>query len=389
MMQFQGNLPTKLPLAGTTIFTVMSAMAREHQALNMAQGFPDFPCSPKLISLVNHYMTQGLNQYAPMPGVPALRQKLSDKVAHMYSASYDPEVEITIVPGATIGLYAAISAVVRENDEVIIIEPAYDSYAPAVEMNGGKPVFVKLNPHDFSVDWNEVKNRINFRTRLIIINSPHNPTGAVLSAADLLKLEKLVENTDIVILSDEVYEHIIFDGLEHQSVARFPKLAARSFIVGSFGKTYHNTGWKMGFVLASENLTQEFRKIYQYMAFAANTPIQHALADYLDEVDDYLKLPQFYQQKRDYFRSLVKGTRFKLYPCQGTYFQLLGYEKISREPDTEIARSWIREHKIASIPVSVFYRDKSDHHLLRFCFAKEDATLEQAAKLLSRISDAV
>ena len=386
-MQFQGNLPTKLPLAGTTIFTVMSALAREHKALNMAQGFPDFACSPKLIELVNQYMKQGFNQYAPMPGVPLLRQKLSEKVSRMYSASFDPDSEITIVPGGTIGLYAAISAVVRENDEVIIIEPAYDSYAPAVEMNGGKPVFVKLKPGDFSVDWNEVKNRINFRTRLIIINSPHNPTGAVLSAADMLKLEKLVENTDIVILSDEVYEHIIFDGVEHQSVARFPKLASRSFIVGSFGKTYHNTGWKMGFVLAPENLTLEFRKIYQYMAFAANTPIQHALADYLDDQEAYLGLSNFYQQKRDYFRSLLKGSRFKLYPCQGTYFQLLGYEKISAEPDTDLARTWIRENKIASIPVSVFYRDKSDYHLLRFCFAKEDATLEQAAKLLRAISD--
>jgi len=388
-MQFQGNLPSKLPQAGTTIFTVMSALAREHEALNMAQGFPDFSCSPELIGLVNHYMNKGFNQYAPMAGVPALREKLSAKVARMYSANYDPEREITIVPGGTIGLYAAISAVVRENDEVIIIEPAYDSYAPAVEMNGGKPVFVKLKPHDFSVDWNEVKNRINFRTRLIIINTPHNPTGAVLSAADMLKLEKLVEDSDILVLSDEVYEHIIFDGMEHQSVARFPKLAARSFIVGSFGKTYHNTGWKTGFVLAPENLSQEFRKVYQFMAFAANTPIQYALADYLDHEEAYLGLPAFYQQKRDYFRSLLKGTPLKIYPCQGTYFQLLGYEKISREPDTEIARTWIREHKIASIPVSVFYRDKSDHHLLRFCFAKEDATLEQAANLLRRISDSI
>jgi len=381
-MHFNGNLPGKLPMAGTTIFTVMSALAREYDAVNLAQGFPDFSCSTRLIDLVTAAMKANHNQYAPMAGVPALREQIAIKTEKLYSCKYDPETEITIVPGATLGLYAAISAVVRENDEVIIIEPAYDSYIPAVEMNGGKAVFHKLQPPHYHIEWDELKKLINFRTRLIIINTPHNPTGAVLSAADMLRLEKLVENTDIIILSDEVYEHIIFDGLEHQSVARFPKLASRSIIVGSFGKTFHTTGWKTGFVLAPANLTAELRKVYQYMAFATNTPVQCAISEFLKDEQEYLGVSPMYQQKRDLFRSMLKGSPFKVLPCQGTYFQLLSYDKISQELDTELARRLIREKKIASIPVSVFYHDKTDYKVLRFCFAKTEETLEKAATIL-------
>jgi methionine aminotransferase len=384
-MHFDGNLPAKLPSAGTTIFATMSALAREHNAINLAQGFPDFACSPRLVELVEKAMREGHNQYAPMPGVPALREQVAILAEQRYSAVYNPETEVTIVPGATLGLYACISAVVKEDDEVVIVEPAYDSYIPAVEMNGGKAVFHKLKPPNYQIDWQEMRKLINYRTRMIIINTPHNPTGAILSAADMLKLEKLVEDTDILILSDEVYEHILFDGLEHQSVARFPKLAKRSFIVGSFGKTYHTTGWKTGYVLAPENLTAALRKVYQYMAFAANTPIQHALAAYMQEGNAWQEVSAMYQQKRDLFRQMLKGTAFKLLPCQGTYFQLLAYDKLSQDGDVELARRWTIEAGIASVPVSVFYHDKTDHKVLRFCFAKTEETLEKAARALQAI----
>lgn len=379
------NVLSKLPGTGTTIFAVMTALANEHQALNMAQGFPDFNCPDELISLVNKYMKKGLNQYAPMPGVLSLREKIAAKTEQLYSASYDPATEITVVGGATLGLFCCISAIVRENDEVIIIEPAYDSYIPAIELNGGKAVFSKLKFPSFQIDWQEVKKLINFRTRAIIINTPHNPAGMAMTAQDMAMLEKLTENTDIVIISDEVYEHILFDGLEHQSVARYPKLARRSFIVSSFGKTYHNTGWKMGYVLAPEKLSAEFRKIYQYVAFSTNTPIQYAYADFLDQQDHYLGLPAFYQQKRDYFRSLLKGSRFRLMNCSGSYFQLLGYDKISEEGDYDFAVRLTKEHRLASVPVSVFYHDRTDNKLLRFCFAKGEDTLKKAADILCNL----
>lgn len=379
------NVLSKLPGTGTTIFAVMTALANEHQALNMAQGFPDFNCPDELISLVNKYMKKGLNQYAPMPGVLSLREKIAAKTERLYSAAYDPATEITVVGGATLGLFCCISAIVRENDEVIIIEPAYDSYIPAIELNGGKAVFSKLKFPSFQIDWQEVKKLINFRTRAIIINTPHNPAGMAMTAQDMAALEKLTENTDIVIISDEVYEHILFDGLEHQSVARYPKLARRSFIVSSFGKTYHNTGWKMGYVLAPEKLSAEFRKIYQYVAFSTNTPIQYAYADFLDQQDHYLSLPAFYQQKRDYFRNLLKGSRFKLMNCSGSYFQLLGYDKISDEGDYDFAVRLTKEHKLASVPVSVFYHDRTDNKVLRFCFAKGEDTLKKAADILCNL----
>lgn len=385
MPEFRGSLSSKQPKVGTTIFSIMSALAQEHGALNLAQGFPDFACSPKLIELVGHYMRSGLNQYAPMPGVLALREKIAQKTQDLYSATYHPETEVTVTPGGTLAIYAAISAVVREGDEVIILEPAYDSYLPAVELNGGRPVFAELKFPNYTVDWDEVRKLITFKTRMIIINTPNNPTGTAFSALDMQKLQKLTENSDIIILSDEVYEHILFEGLEHQSVARYPKLAERSFIISSFGKTYHNTGWKMGYCLAPANLTKEFRKIYQFMAFSANTPIQYALADFMDEKEEYLKLSTFYQAKRDLFQKALKGSKWKVLPCQGSYFQLLGYEKITHEGDQDYARRLVKEHKIAAIPPSSFYRKAKDNHVLRFCFAKEDETLLRAAEILQGV----
>lgn len=384
MPEFNGTLPSKLPKVGTTIFSVMTSLANQYQALNMAQGFPDFPCSNELISLVNQYMNKQYNQYAPMPGVMTLREKIAQKTEELYSAVYNPDTEITVTAGATMAIYAAISSVVRQGDEVIIIEPAYDSYLPAIELNGGHPVFAELKFPDYSVDWDEIRKLINFRTRMIIINTPHNPSGMVFSAADMQKLQKLTENSDIVILSDEVYEHIIFDGMEHQSIARYPKLAERSFIISSFGKTYHNTGWKMGYCLAPEKMMTEFRKIFQYMMFSVNTPVQYALADYMNNKAAYLELGQFYQEKRDFFKKALKGSKWKVLNCQGSYFQMLGYDKITHENDLEFAKRMVLENKIAAIPPSSFYMKKTDHHVLRFCFAKEDSTLEKAAEILHR-----
>lgn len=384
-MEFSGSIKSKLPKSGTSIFAVMTSLANEHQAINLAQGFPDFDVNPKLTELVHHYMKAGMNQYAPMPGVMKLREKIAAKTEELYSAVYDPDKEITIVPGATHGIFAIISAMVKEGDEVIVLEPCYDCYVPAIELNGGRAVYVELKQPDYKVDWNEVKKLINFHTKLIIINTPHNPSGSIMSAQDMQKLEKLVKNTDIVIVSDEVYEHIIFDKVEHQSVARYPKLAERSFIVSSFGKTYHTTGWKMGYILAPSNLTVELRKAHQFIAFSTNTPIQYAVADYMDDKEAYTQLNAFYQEKRDYFRSLVKGSKFKLMPCQGSYFQLLQYSKITQEKDLDFARRLTIEHKVASIPVSVFYHKQNDHNVLRFCFAKGNETLEKAAEKLLKI----
>lgn len=385
MPQFQGTIKSKLPKTGTTIFTVMSALANEHQAINLAQGFPDFACSDKLIDLVHHYMKAGNNQYAPMPGVMTLREKIAAKTEELYSAQYNPDTEITITPGGTHALYAAISAFIGEGDEVIIIEPCYDSYLPAIQVNGGRAVFAELKYPTYKVDWDEVQKLVNYKTKMIIINTPHNPSGTILSAQDMQRLEKIVKNSEIIVLSDEVYEHIIFDEVEHQSVARYPKLAERSIIVSSFGKTYHTTGWKMGYVLAPANLTTEFRKVHQFICFSANTPVQYALADFLDNKDAYLTLSAFYQEKRDYFQSLIKGSKFKIMPCKGSYFQLLNYSKITQEPDTEFAVRLTKEHKVASIPTSVFYHKKIDNQVLRFCFAKRNETLEQAAEKLMKL----
>ena len=384
-MEFPGTLKSKLPKTGTTIFSTMTALATENKAINLAQGFPDFACSSKLIELVNTYMKKGMNQYAPMPGVMALRERIAEKTEASYTAKYNPETEITITPGGTHALYTAISAVVREGDEVIVLEPCYDSYVPAIELNGGRPIFFELKFPDYKVDWNELKRLVNYKTKMIIINTPHNPSGTILSAQDMLKLQKIVDKTEIVILSDEVYEHIIFDEVEHQSVARYPKLAERSIIVSSFGKTYHTTGWKMGYVLAPANLMVEFRKVHQFIAFSTHTPTQYALADFLKDKDEYLKLSAFYQEKRNTFQRMIKGSKFKILPCLGSYFQLLGFQKITQEKDIDLAKRLTKDYKIASIPVSSFYHKQMDNHVLRFCFAKSNETIEKAAEKLLQL----
>lgn len=384
-MKFEGNLNSKLPQAGTSIFSVMSSMAQAHNAINLAQGFPDFDCSPELKNLVSKAMDLGHNQYAPMPGLMKLREQIAQKTESLYSAVYNPETEITIVPGATLGIYATINALIKENDEVIVIEPAYDSYIPSIELAGGKAIVYEMQFPEYRIDWDQIRKLINIRTRMIIINSPHNPSGSILSSEDMRKLEKLITNTDALILSDEVYEHIIFDGIEHQSVARYPKLAQRSIIVSSFGKTYHTTGWKMGYLLAPENIMAQIRKAYQFMAFAANTPIQHAYAEILQNKELYLGLGAFYQEKRDLFRRGLKSSKFKMIDCNGSYFQSVTYEKISEQSDVEMANYLCKEIGVASIPVSAFYMRKTDHKVLRFCFAKSNDTLNKALDILCKL----
>ncbi|MEE8430037.1 MAG: methionine aminotransferase, partial [Candidatus Desulfatibia sp.] len=325
------------------------------------------------------------NQYAPMQGVLALRERIAEKTQQLYNAVYDPLTEITITSGATEALFAAISAVVHPGDEVIVIEPAFDCYVPAIALNGGVPVFVKLNFPDYHIDWDDVQAAITSKTRLIILNSPHNPTGAVLSETDISALKRIVVDTDMLIISDEVYEHIIFDGLIHESMARHPELAQRSFVISSFGKTYHTTGWKIGYCLAPEPLSKEFQRIHQFLTFASNTPIQHAYAEFMQNQEAYLELSEFYQKKRDKFLALIETSRFKAVPCEGTYFQMLDYASLSNESDIEFSKRLTIRHGVASIPPSVFYHQNDDHRVLRFCFAKKDETLERAAKKLCRI----
>ncbi len=384
-MNYPNLIGSKLPNVGTTIFTVMSKLAAEHNAINLSQGFPDFNCDKELVDLVHKHMLAGSNQYAPMPGLMSLREIIAEKTEDIYSAKYDPETEITITAGATQAIFTAISAIIREGDEVIIFEPAYDCYQPAIELNGGKTIYMQLKAPNYLIDWEEVKKVINYRTKMIIINTPHNPTGSIMTAGDMAKLEKLTKGTNIVIISDEVYEHIIFDGYEHQSVARFPKLAERSFIISSFGKTFHTTGWKIGYCVAPKNLMAEFRKVHQFMVFSSNTPIQHALAEYLKNKKNYTGLGKFYQEKRDYFTKLIKNSNFKFEPASGTYFQLLRYNGISKEKDTDFAMRLTKEFGIASIPISVFYHNTVDNKVLRFCFAKKEETLEKAAEILNKI----
>ncbi len=385
MKNFEGTLISKLPHTGTSIFAIMSGLANEVGAINLSQGFPNFPVSDKLIGLVNHYMQKGMNQYAPMQGVMALREAISAKVSNTFGITYDPATEINITAGATQAIFSIITALVGSGDEVIIIEPAYDSYAPAVELNGGTVRYSTLNLPDYSVNWAEIRSLVNSRTRLIIINSPHNPTGSVLAAADLQELDKITRGTDIVVLSDEVYEHLIFDGLRHESICYYPSLASRSFVIGSFGKTFHTTGWKTGFVLAPANLMTEFRKAHQFIVFAGNTPMQYALAEFLNDPDNYNYLPGFYQQKRDFFLNQIQGSRFRIIPCHGTYFQLLDYSDISEESELDFAIRLTREFKVASVPVSPFYHEKKDYRVLRFCFAKTEETLEKAGRILKGI----
>jgi len=384
-MTFPGNIISKLPAIGTTIFTVMSALAREHNAINLSQGFPDFQPDARLAAAVNKAIATGNNQYAPMAGLLSLREKIADKTEALYSAKVDPESEITITAGGTQALFTAILAVVKENDEVILFAPAYDSYAPAIELASGRAIYYDLEAPSFSVDWQRVKKLITQRTRMIIINTPHNPSGKMLNAFDMLQLEKITKGTDIIVLSDEVYEHILFDKLEHQSVLRFPKLAERSMVVNSFGKTYHATGWKVGYCIAPKNLTTEFRKVHQFNVFAVNSPTQHAYSEILNYPDLYLDLADFYQQKRDFFKEALKASRFKLLECQGTYFQLASYKNISEDKDTNFAKWLTIEKGVAAIPISVFYRHGIDSKIIRFCFAKENSTLEKVAELLCKI----
>ena len=385
MPVFQNNIVSKLPKMGTSIFAVMSQMSFEHNAINLSQGFPDFDISPELIELVNKQMINGRNQYAPMLGVPELREAISQKVKDTYSIFYDPDKEITVTAGATEALFSAISSFVRDGDEVIVFEPAYDAYVPAVMLNGGMVKYVTMKFPDYHIDWDEVKKMISHKTRMIIINSPQNPTGSILKKEDLQALEKITSNTDIVILSDEVYEHLIFDNNVHESICRYPKLAERSMVVASFGKTLHATGWKMGYCLAPENIMAEFRKSHQFVVFACNTPVQYAIAEFLKNKENYIHLNDFYQQKRNYFVKLVSGSRFKIIPCSGTYFQLLDYSEMSDENETDFAIRLTKEFKVSSIPVSVFYHKPVNNFVLRFCFAKKEETLEKAAEILCKI----
>jgi len=379
------QLDSKLPDVGVTIFTVMSQLANHHKAINLSQGFPDFDTDPDLIQRVTDYMKKGNNQYAAMQGVPFLRRKIAAKVRKLYHYDYDPDTEITVTSGATEALYAAITAVVRTGDEVIIFEPAYDAYAPVVRLNKGIPVFLQLKPPDYRIDWDEVADSLSDRTRLIILNSPHNPTGSILQKSDMAALEAILDSTDILILSDEVYEHIVFDDQIHESIICYPGLAARSYVVNSFGKTYHTTGWKIGYCLAPVTLSREFQRVHQFLTFSANTPIQLAYADILDQEILYQNLASFYQDKRDAFLSFMDDSRFKPVPCSGTYFQMMQYDAISNLPDIEFAQWMTIEHGVASIPVSVFYHTKTDHNVVRFCFAKKVETLERAAEKLCKI----
>ncbi|GGG08101.1 pyridoxal phosphate-dependent aminotransferase [Pontibacter amylolyticus] len=380
------NYPSsKLPDVGTSIFAVMSALANEHGAINLSQGFPDFNCPDELIALVTKYMQEGHNQYAPMPGVPALRHKISEKTDKVYGYRPDPDQEVTVTSGATEALFAAITAVVKPGDEVVVLEPCYDSYAPAIRLAGGIPIYVPLALPDFSIDWDLLKKNISSRTRLIIINTPHNPTGAVIPREDLEKLANLTDGSDILILSDEVYEHMVFDGKEHVSALQIESLRQRAFVISSFGKTYHTTGWKIGYVVAPPALTAELRKMHQFITFSTVTPLQLAIADYMDNEAHYRSLPDFYQAKRDLFCELVKPSRFELIPSAGTYFQLLKYDAISQEHDLGFAKRLTQEIGVASVPVSAFYHNKTDHHYLRFCFAKSEETLQQAAERLVKL----
>ena len=383
------EVTTKLPAVGTTIFTVMSALATETGAVNLGQGFPDFHCDPALVNAVTSAMSDGLNQYPPMPGIPALREAVASKISAMYGRDYNAGSEITITAGATQAIITIILAVVKPGDEVIVLEPCYDSYVPNIELAGGTVVRVPLTPGSFKPDFDKITAALSPRTRAILINSPHNPSATVWSEADMLKLQELLAPTDVLLISDEVYEHMVFDGAQHQSAARFPGLAARAFIVSSFGKTYHVTGWKIGYVAAPAPLTVEFRKVHQFNVFTVNTPMQHALASYMSSPQPYLELPAFYQRKRDLFRAGLASTKFKVLPSTGSYFQCVDISSLGvaeRElPDGDFCQWLTREIGVAAIPLSAFYGDGFDQRVVRFCFAKKDETLNSALGRLARL----
>lgn len=380
------QITSKQPNIGTTIFTVMSQLAAETGALNLSQGFPNYNCSPKLIELVNHHMKQGMNQYAPMAGIMPLREAIAQKTFDLYGISYSPNDEITIVSGCTEALYAVMTAIIHKGDEVIVFEPAYDSYVPAVELNGGKAVYVTLSPkNDFAIDWQVVKSKITAKTKAIMLTTPHNPTGKCLTQNDIKSLAEILKDTNIFVVSDEVYEHIIFDGRKHLSPAMHTDLKERTFVCGSFGKTFHTTGWKLGYCLAPKALSTEFRKAHQWITFSCPTPFQYAFADFLKEPDNYLSVTQFYQEKRDKFINWIKDSRFEFIPAEGSFFQMVSYKNITDESDYDLAVRWTKEIGVATIPISVFYADKIDNKILRFCFAKDDEMLERAAERLCKL----
>jgi methionine aminotransferase len=379
------NIKSRLPDVGTSIFTVMSKMALEHGAINLSQGFPDFQIDEAIIDLVHKYMREGNNQYAPMPGTPALRNVIATVIKSTYRADVDPETSITITPGATEAIFSAIAAFISAGDEVIVFDPAYDSYAPSIRLNGGVPVPINLRFPDFSIDWDRVRSSITPKTRMIMINTPHNPSGTVLRASDLRELEVIAEKHDLLVISDEVYERLIFDQCHHESVLKYPGLARRSMAVFSFGKTFHATGWKVGYVVAPEYLTREIRKAHQFITFSVNTPVQLALAEYMQHSGNYTCLRNFYQRKRDFFLEQIKGSSFEPLESKGSYFQLLDYRSIAKMPDVEMAEMLTQKHKVASIPVSVFYSDKTNNLILRFCFAKKEETLERAGAILRKL----
>ena len=377
--------PSKLPNVGTTIFTVMSALATEHKAVNLGQGFPDFECAPELVNAVTAAMQAGHNQYPPMTGVPALREAVARKIEALHGRAYNPNTEITITAGATQAIITAILAIVHAGDEVIVLDPCYDSYVPNIELAGGKAVRVPLTPGTFRPDFAKISAAITPRTRAILINSPHNPSATIWTAEEMRQLEDLLAPTDILLISDEVYEHMVFDGAEHQSAARFAGLAARAFIVSSFGKTFHVTGWKVGTVAAPAALTAEFRKVHQFNVFTVNTPVQHGLATYLQDPTPYLQLPAFYQAKRDLFREGLAGSRFKLLPSTGSYFQCVDISGISDLNEADFCQWLTREVGVAAIPLSAFYEDGFDQRVVRFCFAKKDETLRAALERLRKL----
>jgi len=379
------TFPSRLPHVGTTIFTVMSALAHEHQAVNLGQGFPDFHCDPRLVDAVTRAMQAGHNQYPPMAGIPALRQAVASKIEALHARQYDANTEITITAGATQAILTAILACVQPGDEVIVLEPCYDSYVPNIDLAGGVVVRVPLTPGSFQPDFAKIEAAITSRTRLMLINSPHNPSATIWSAEDMRQLEDLLAPTNVLLISDEVYEHMVFDGAEHQSAARFPGLAERAFIVSSFGKTFHVTGWKIGTVAAPAAMTAEFRKVHQFNVFTVNTPMQHALADYLQDPAPYLQLPVFYQAKRDLFRAGLAGSRLKLLPSTGSYFQCVDISAVSDLNEADFCQWLTREIDVAAIPLSAFYGNGFDQRVVRFCFAKKDETLRAALERLRRL----
>lgn len=384
-MDSTARVTSRLPDVGVSIFAVMTRLANERQAINLSQGFPDFDCDASLVAAVHRQMLAGHNQYAPMPGVLALREALSTKIERLYGARYDPATEITVTSGATEALFDIITAFVHPGDEVVLVEPCYDSYVPAVRLSGGTPRFVTLRAPEYAIDWDEFRRALSPDTRLVIVNSPHNPTGAVLARRDLDELADALDGTDVVVLADEVYEHIVFDGRRHESCASHPGLCGRSCVVSSFGKTYHTTGWKVGYVAAPTALSAEVQRVHQFVTFATNTPAQVAYAAFTQSRTTYDDLAAFYQAKRDRFLALMEESRFIPVPCRGTYFQILDYSAISHEPDASFAMRLLEEHGVASIPTSAFLYNSDAPHVLRFCFAKKDDTLERAAERLKRV----